>query len=198
MATALRPVIERCLEKDPARRYQNAREVQLVLETIQSGLVPVWTTWRYQLTRPRGLVVTAAGRGGRGAYRPTERRRPSRSTGRNVNSAGPIKLAVLPFENLTGDPNQEYFSDGLTDEMITQLGRLQPDRLRVIARSSAMQYKNREEPLEAMARELGVDFVLEGSARREGNHIRINATLIQVRDRTQRWSQSFDRDWPGS
>ena len=109
----------------------------------------------------------------------------------------PIKLAVLPFENLTGDPEQEYFSDGLTDEMITQLGRLQPDRLRVIARSSAMQYKNHESPIEAMARELGVDYVLEGSARREGNRIRINATLVQVRDRTQRWSQSFDRELSG-
>ena len=86
-------------------------------------------------------------------------------------------LAVLPFENLTGEPAQEYFSDGLTDEMIMQLGRLQPDRLRVISRSSAMQYKNHESPIEAMGRDLGVDYVLEGSARREGNRMRINATL---------------------
>ena len=58
----------------------------------------------------------------------------------------PIKLAVLPFENLTGDPEQEYFSDGLTDEMITQLGRLHPQRLSVIARTSSMRYKNRDAP----------------------------------------------------
>ena len=81
--------------------------------------------------------------------------------------------------------------------MIMQLGRLQPDRLRVIARSSAMQYKNHESPIEAMGRDFGVDYVLEGFARREGNRIRINATLIQVRERTQRWSQSFDREISG-
>ena len=109
----------------------------------------------------------------------------------------PIKLAVLPFRNLTGDPEQEYFSDGLTDEMIMQLGRLHPDRLRVIARSSTMQYKNHEAPIDAMARELAVDYIPEGSARREGNRIRINATLIEARERTQRWSQSFDREISG-
>ena len=196
VAMALRPVIERCLEKDPARRYQDAREVRLVLETIQSGSAPLWATWRYRLMRPGrvaamvavaiaslALVMNVGGLRDRIAGRPPV--------------GAPIKLAVLPFENLTGDPTQEYFSDGLTDEMIMQLGRLQPDRLRVIARSSAMQYKNHESPIEAMGRDLGVDYVLEGSARREGNRIRINATLIQVRERTQRWSQSFDRELSG-
>ena len=192
---ALRPVIERCLEKDPARRYQDAREVRLVLETIQAGSVPVWSTWRYRVMRPGALaaagviaIVAVSVVMNVGGVR-------DRVAGRPVTS--PIKLAVLPFENLTGDPAQEYFSDGLTDEMIMQLGRLRPDRLRVIARSSAMQYKNHESPIEAMGRDLGVDYVLEGSARREGNRIRINATLIQVRERTQRWSQSFDREISG-
>jgi TolB-like protein/tetratricopeptide (TPR) repeat protein len=111
--------------------------------------------------------------------------------------AEPIKLAVLPFENLTGDPNQEYFSDGLTDEMITQLGRLHPQRLSVIARTSSMQYKSRGIPIDQIGRELGVDFLLEGSARREGNRVRINATLIQVRDQGVRWADSFDRDLAG-
>lgn len=189
---ALRAVIERCLEKDPARRYQDAREVRLVLETIQSGSAPVWSTWRYRLMRPVWLatailvaIAAVALSMNIGGLRDRVAGRP------------PIKLAVLPFENLTGDPEQEYFSDGLTDEMITQLGRLQPDRLRVIARSSAMQYKNHASPIEAMARDLGVDYVLEGSARREGDRIRISATLIQVREGTQRWSQSFDREISG-
>jgi TolB-like protein len=106
----------------------------------------------------------------------------------------PIKLAVLPFENLTGDPEQEYFSDGLTDEMITHLGRLHPQRLSVIARTSSMLYKDRITPLEQIGRELGVDYLLDGSARREGSRVRISATLIQVADQTQRWSESFDRE----
>ena len=106
----------------------------------------------------------------------------------------PIKLAVLPFENLTGDPEQEYFSDGLTDEMITQLGRLHPQRLSVIARTSSMRYKRRDLSMDQIARELGVDYVMEGSARREGNRVRISASLIQVRDQTQRWSESFEQE----
>ena len=197
-AMALRPVIERCLEKDPARRYQDAGEVRLVLETIQSGSAPLWTTWRYRLMRQgrTAAVMTALIAIAALALLMNVGGLRDRVAGRPLTGA-PIKLAVLPFENLTGDPAQEYFSDGLTDEMIMQLGRLQPDRLRVIARSSAMQYKNHESPIEAMGRDLGVDYVLEGSARREGNRIRINATLIQVRERTQRWSESFDRELSG-
>ena len=104
---------------------------------------------------------------------------------------------MLPFENLTGDPGQDYFSDGLTEEMITHLGRLHPQRLSVIARTSSMRYKNREVPVEEIGRELGVDFVLEGSARREGSRVRISATLIQVRDQSQHWADSFDRELAG-
>ena len=102
-------------------------------------------------------------------------------------------MAVLPFENLTGDPAQEYFSDGLTEETITQLGRLHPRRLSVIARTSSMRYKNRDIPVAQIGRELGVDFVLEGSAGREGSRVRVGAKLIQVRDQSQRWTDSFDR-----
>ena len=119
-----------------------------------------------------------------------------RLTGR-FSPADGIKLAVLPFENLTGDPDQEYFSDGLTEEMITQLGRLHPQRLNVIARTSSMRYKKRDVPVDQIGRELGVDYVMEGSARREGNRVRISATLIQVRDQTQRWTDSFDRELAG-
>ncbi len=105
--------------------------------------------------------------------------------------AAPIRLAVLPFQNLTGDPEQEYFSDGLTDEMIAQLARLHPERLSVIARTSSMRYKRRDVPLDQIARELGVDYVMEGSARREGNRVRISATLISARDQTQRWRKRY-------
>ncbi len=94
-------------------------------------------------------------------------------------------------------PSKRYFSDGLTDEMITRLGRLHPQRLSVIARTSSMRYKKRDLPIDQIGRELGVDYVMEGSARREGNRVRISATLIQVSDQTQRWSDSFDRELAG-
>jgi TolB-like protein/Tfp pilus assembly protein PilF len=104
-----------------------------------------------------------------------------------------IMMAVLPFQNLTGDPEQEYLTDGITEEMITQLGRLQPERLGVIARTSVMGYKRGEARMDQIGRELGVQYVLEGSVRRDGNHIRITAQLIQVKDQSHLWAREYDR-----
>ena len=105
-----------------------------------------------------------------------------------------IMLAVLPFDNLTGDHGQDYFSDGLTEEMITELGRLDPNRLGVIARTSVVRYKDSGAPLPRIGAELGVQYVLEGSVRREAGHVRITAQLIQVRDQTHLWSREYDRE----
>jgi len=102
-------------------------------------------------------------------------------------------LAVLPFENLSGDVEQEYFSDGLTEEMVVQLGRLRPDKLGVIGRTTMMQYKNTQKSIGEIGRELGVDYLLEGSVRRFDHHVRITAQLIQVSDQTQLWADSYDR-----
>jgi len=99
-------------------------------------------------------------------------------------SGGRVMLAVMPFENLTGDAGQEYFSDGMTEEMITQLGSLDPERMGVIARTSVMHYKRSQEPLQQIARELGVQYVLEGSVRRDAERVRITAQLIQMKDQT--------------
>ena len=107
---------------------------------------------------------------------------------------GRVMLAVLPFDNLTGDAAQDYFSDGLTEEMITQLGRLDPARLGVIARASVMTYQHRQEPIEQLGRELGVQYVLEGSVRRDATTVRITAQLIQVRDQTPLWARQYDRE----
>jgi TolB-like protein/DNA-binding winged helix-turn-helix (wHTH) protein len=103
-----------------------------------------------------------------------------------------IMLAVLPFENLTGDPNKEYLADGLTEETISQLGRLNPEQLGVIARTSVMGYKHKDERLDQIGRELSVQYVLENSLRESGNHIRLTAQLIQVKDQTHLWSQDYD------
>jgi TolB-like protein/DNA-binding winged helix-turn-helix (wHTH) protein len=104
-----------------------------------------------------------------------------------------LMLAVLPFENLTGDSAQEYFSDGFTEEMITQLGRLDTEHIGVIARTSVMHYKNTRQPLARIAQELGVQYVLEGSVRRDAQRIRITAQLIRAQDQTHLLAREFDR-----
>ena len=105
-----------------------------------------------------------------------------------------IRLAVLPFENVGGDPEQEFFSDGLTEEMISELGRLSPGRLGIIARTSAMQYKHSGKRIDEIGKELAVDYILEGSVRRVGNRSRITTQLIHVGDQTHLWAQSYDRE----
>jgi TolB-like protein/DNA-binding winged helix-turn-helix (wHTH) protein/Flp pilus assembly protein TadD len=109
-------------------------------------------------------------------------------------AAAKLMLAVLPFENLTGDAGQDYFSDGLTEEMIAQLGRLEPGRLSVIARTSVMHYKHGQEQLDKIGRELGVQYVLEGSVRRDAEKVRISAQLIQMKDQTHLWARQYDRE----
>ena len=110
---------------------------------------------------------------------------------------GRISMAVLPLRNASGDPEQEYLSDGLTEELIVQLGRLHPERLGVIARSSAMRYKNTDMSVTDIGRELGVAYVLEGSAMREGGRVRVTTELIQASDQTQLWAESYDRELSG-
>ena len=105
-----------------------------------------------------------------------------------------VMLAVLPFDNLTGDSAQDYFSDGMTEELITELGRLNPEHLGVIARTSVMLYKNSPKPLDQVGRELSVQYVLEGSVRRDASRVRITAQLIQVSDQTHLWARQYDRE----
>ena len=111
--------------------------------------------------------------------------------------SGPAKrsmLAILPFQNLSNDPGQEYFSDGLTEETITDLGQLSPENLGVIARTSAMAYKHTDKTIGQIGRELGVDYILEGSVRREGGKARVSAQLIRVSDQTHLWAENYDRE----
>jgi len=97
-----------------------------------------------------------------------------------------VMMAVLPFANLSNDPEQEYFSDGLTEETITDLGELNPERLGVIARTSAAAYKHTNKTIAQIGRELGVDYILEGSVRRDGGVARISAQLIRVKAKVPR------------
>ena len=140
-------------------------------------------------TNPR-FVETVARRGYRLIVPVTGRDK----VGIKADAQPRVRLAVLPFENLSPDPDQEFFSDGLTEEMISELGRLNPLRLGVIARTSAMQYKRTTKRIDEIGRELDVDYILEGSVRRAGARIRITAQLIKVQDQTHLWAESYNRE----
>src|SRR5713101_185231 len=101
-------------------------------------------------------------------------------------------LAVLPLENLTADGKEEYFADGMTEDLITQLSKL--GDLKVISHTSVMQYRGTHKPLPQIARELHVDAVVEGAVQLSGNHIRITAQLVNGRSDQQIWADSYDRD----
>ena len=121
-----------------------------------------------------------------------------RKTSKSNAPVARVMVAVLPFQNLTGDPAQDYFSDGLTEEMIAELTRLNQDHLGVIARTSVMLYKQSPKPLDQIGRELGVQYVMEGSVRRDLSRVRITAELIQVKDQSHLWAREYDRELKNS
>jgi TolB-like protein len=111
-----------------------------------------------------------------------------------LGEAAKKMLLVLPFENLCGDCEQEYFVEGLTEETISQLGQLNPKKLGVIARTSAVQYKATKKSIGEIVAELHVDCVLEGSVRCNGRRVRITGQLIEARDQAHLWSATYDRE----
>ncbi len=141
--------------------------------------VPAWGLWLVPIVV---LIVVAVALFARHSSRRETRQSPKK-----------VMLAVLPMENLSGDPKEDYFADGMTEEMITQLGRLDPERLGVIARTSAMQYKGTRESTAQIAKDLGVQYLLEGSVRQSGNNIRVTVQLIQSSDQTHIWAEDYDR-----
>ena len=112
--------------------------------------------------------------------------------------AGPstekVILAVLPFDNLSGDPDQEFFSDGMTEELIAQLGKLNPERLMVMARGSVAKYKGSSLAVNEIGRELHADYLVQGSVRRARERVRITVHLIQAPEQTDLWAESYDRE----
>jgi TolB-like protein/Flp pilus assembly protein TadD len=112
----------------------------------------------------------------------------------DVEPAGGALLAVLPFQNLQRDPDLDYVADGLTEETIVGLGPADPERLSVIGRTSSMAYRETAKALDAIGRELGADYLVEGSVRGAGGRLRITAKLIRVRDQVQVWTQTYERE----
>jgi TolB-like protein/tetratricopeptide (TPR) repeat protein len=199
----LAAVITRCLEKDPAQRYQRAGDVRAALDAISSGATapsppakPAAPPRRRLALRvlagvaSLAVLAAAAGVFDVGGVR-------TRFRGGAAVPERAVRLAVLPIVNLTGDQEQEFLADGLTEELIAQLGGLHPQALSVIARGSVMRYKRGTTPVDQIGRELRVAYVLEGSARREGGRIRITVELIDVRDQSQLWAGTYDRELAG-
>jgi len=108
--------------------------------------------------------------------------------------ADSVRIAVLPFTNLSGDPDREYLADGLAEETIASLGRVDPDHLQVIARTSTTAYRGTTKSVAEIGRDLGADYLVESSVRAEGGRLRITSKLIRVRDEVHVWSESFDRE----
>ncbi len=188
----LKAVIGRCLEKEPARRYQRGGEVRAALQAIQTGEVTPWLGVRYALARRRWLTVAGA-----------MVALVSAMTALNVGglrtrlfgdaSAPRIQsLAVLPLENLSGDPDQDYLARGMHEALITDLAKLSGFR-RVIARESVMRYQKTEKPLPQIARELGVDALVTGSVFRSGDRVEITAHLISGSTEEQLWADRYER-----
>ncbi len=102
-----------------------------------------------------------------------------------------VALAVLPFDNMTGDAERAYLADGLTEETIAAMGQVDPDHLSVIGRTSVMRYRNTAKSIAEIGSELGVGYVVESSLRAEGPRLRITSKLIRVHDQSQAWSGSY-------
>jgi serine/threonine-protein kinase len=193
--SVLKRIIERCLEKEAGHRYQRASEVHAALEAVQSedASVRLATTATGASSRTRiawlagsvaflclaALLVLSVGGLRRRIFGP----RPS----------GQIQsLAVLPLENLSQDPAEDYFADGMTDALITNLAKA--GSVRVISRTSVMSYKTTKKLLPNIAQELGVDAIVEGSVVESGNRVRVTAQLIDARTDRHLWAENYERN----
>jgi serine/threonine-protein kinase len=194
LSARLADVILKCLDKDAENRYQSAQELAVDLRRLlATGAAPVIRSAGQASTKRRAAWVGAIGAvallgsiwgfnlGG------VRDRLLDQPTAPRIRS-----LAVLPLENLSRDPEQDYFADGMTEELIADLSQI--SALRVISRTSVMQYKSARKSLPDIGKELNVDAVVEGSVERSGGRVRINAQLIDAPTDTHVWANSYERD----
>jgi serine/threonine protein kinase/Flp pilus assembly protein TadD len=180
---ALERVVMRCLEKDPEKRFQSAEEVAAELGKMRShGAKPKSRLgYRWWAIAGAAAIVLIAGVLGLSRWLLGDR------TPLNAKS-----IAVLPFKNLSDDPANEYFSDGITEDILTQLSKIAD--LTVVSRTSVMSYKNTEKKLREIGKELGVATILEGSVRRSDDRVRIVSQLIDAQSDKHLWAETYDRE----
>ena len=182
----LEAVILKALQKDPKRRYQSAREMLRDLEVSTSS----GRMFRFGISHQTSTALIGIGVLALAMFLSTNLRHLTehmRGAPRPIGS-----LAVLPLDDLSGDPTQAYFADGLTEMLITDLGKI--SALRVISRTSVMQYKGKPKSMREIANDLGVDAVVEGSIVRSGSNVQITARLIDPRTDTRIWQRVYDQD----
>jgi len=191
ISAKLEDIILKCLDKDPDNRYQSAKELEIDLRRLAT----ISTTASHVFSPPRrarrkilmGVIVLAV------LSLPL-----FYVVGKWLkifpffSPQGVDSLAVLPLANLSGDPTQEYFVEGMHEELISDLAKIKA--LRVISRTSVMQYKNNAKSLRAVAQELGVTAVIEGAVQREGNQVRISVQLIRAPSDKLIWAQNYQRE----
>jgi TolB-like protein len=188
----LERLVNKALAKKPHARYQHFDEILVDLRSLQKDFVASASKPPLaEIKSPRkkraylyggvvGLLVLLIGVGFYFKLQTGERRE-------KIDA-----IAVLPLANLSGDPNQEYFADGMTEALISVLGQI--EALRVISRTSVMQYKGGTKPLPAIGRELNVDAVVKGSVQSSGNRVNISVRLIVAGTEKRLWSESFARE----
>jgi TolB-like protein/Tfp pilus assembly protein PilF len=194
ISPGLESIILKCLEKEPAARYQTARELSADLRraqtpssAISAGPKPASVRARWA---PIALLIAMLAIVLPISFLKVRARHARTNAASQISSIR--SLAVLPLENLSRDPEQEYFADGMTDELTTELARI--GALRVVSRTSAMLYKRTSKTLPQIARELQVDGVIEGSVLRSDGFVRINTQLVQAQADKELWAHSYQRE----
>jgi TolB-like protein/Tfp pilus assembly protein PilF len=190
----LAAVVARCLAKDPAQRYRQAGEVRAALEALgaggsskasrarrHSGSAPRFRAWAVAVAAVLAGAVVFFG------WRAMKHRAGAGAGGGRIAS-----IAVLPLESFSSEPEQAYFADGMTEELIATLAQV--ESLRVISRTSVMGFKGTTKAIPEIGKALGVDGIVEGSVRRSGDRVRITAQLIRVARDEHIWASSYERD----